>query len=107
MTHYGMDRVAVYGIVLFFLACWWLGGRRYVTEPTVALALLALAVSLPPFLTLQHVTVAPIPDSDLAVPMCMSVLLLFLASLRFAAVDLLARPAELGPPRRLPTVAVV
>jgi hypothetical protein len=81
---FGLDRPAFWATLTFFPLCIWQGGRRYLREPAVRLAGLGFVVAVIPFLLLEQTTVADRPDGDLGVIAMMALVLVFMASLRFA-----------------------
>jgi hypothetical protein len=85
--YFGLDRPAAWMLVLLFAICAVGGGRRYLGDRSVQLAGLAVLVGAVPFLLLEQTTVATIPDGDLGVPPMMALILLFLVSLRFIALE--------------------
>lgn len=82
--YFGLDRPAFWATLAFFPLCIWQGGLRYVRDPAVRLAALGFVVAVIPFLLLEQTTVADRPDGDLGVIAMMALVLLFIASLRFA-----------------------
>ena len=90
VSHFGIDRPAFAAVMLIVPLAVWALGRRYLSDPAVALSLCALAVSLGPFLLLEQTTIAGIPDGDLGVSVLMSIILLFLATLRSLLLELQA-----------------
>lgn len=97
--YYGLDRPAFWATLLFFPLCIWQGGRRYVRDPAVRLAALGFVVAVIPFLLLEQTTVADRPDGDLGVIAMMALVLMFMASLRFAlgeCSELVGRRGEVG-----------
>lgn len=83
--HFGLDRVACWLVLPVFLIPLVADRRRYLASPTVSIPLIGALVALPPALFLEQTTVAAIPDADLAVPMLMSVMVLFVGTLRHVA----------------------
>lgn len=86
--YFGLDRAVFFLTFVFYLFCIGFGRRRYITDPAVALSAIALFIAMWPFLLLEHTTVADIPDGDLGVPPLMAMILLFMSSLRFWAIEL-------------------
>jgi hypothetical protein len=109
-NYYGLDRPAFWATLLFFPLCIWQGGRRYLRDPAVRLAAYGVLISIVPFLLLEQTTVADRPDGDLGVIAMMALVLLFMASLRFALGEfsvLLSRRREAGPTAPLPVRTMV
>jgi hypothetical protein len=103
--YFGLDRPAAWMLVVLFAICAVGGGRRYLGDRSVQLAGLAVLVGAGPFLLLEQTTMATIPDGDLGVPPMMALILLFLVSLRFIAIEaqaVLRDRREPGPRRPTP-----
>lgn len=108
--YFGLDRPAFWATLTFFPLCIWQGGRRYLRDPAVRLAALGFVVAVIPFLLLEQTTVADRPDGDLGVIAMMALVLVFMASLRFAFgefSELASRRREAGPTVPLPVRTMV
>jgi hypothetical protein len=84
--------------------------RACLRDPAVRLAAYGVLISIVPFLLLEQTTVADRPDGDLGVIAMMALVLLFMASLRFALGEfsvLLSRRREPGPTAPLPVRTMV
>ena len=88
-SYFGLDRPAFWTTGLFFLLCLWAGGRRFLADPAVALSMIAVVVSVLPFLFLEQTGIY-VTDGDLGVPPMMAMILLFVSSLRFILIELQA-----------------
>lgn len=107
--HFGLDRIACWLVLAVFLIPLVGDRRRFLATPSVAIPLLGALIAVPPALFLEQSTVAAIPDADLAVPLLMSVMLLFVGTLRhvaLAAQEWFAQRAT-APPVWLGAVAAV
>ena len=102
--YFGVTRIAFFLTGFIYVLCAWAGGRRWLQDPSVRLALCGVIVSLPTFLLLEQTIVTGVPDGDLGVMPLMASIFLFLASLRFLLIEAqtVRASAPAGSPLRRP-----